>query len=134
MVAEIEVVGVNLGVSPIGLASELNTFFALNNPCSLIDVQYIRRREGTKPLAEIEVTIDAGTGNYQAQVFYTDSLQTADQKTNAWFALNPTFRPFRVLDISQELRRSLLQDAMVIIGSADYSMDLGQGSRRPLLV
>lgn len=134
MVAEIEVVSVGLGTSPLGLAGQLNTFFGLNNPCSLIAVEYLRRRESTKPLAEIEITIDAGTGNYQAQVFYTDDTMTADQKTNAWFALNPAFRPFRILDISQELRRSLLQDAVVIIGSTDYSMDLGQGSRRLLLV
>jgi hypothetical protein len=113
-----------LNAAPSELIQDLNVFLALNNPMSLLSVWY-RGKGKTKLPMQIDVTWeDLAGATYIALLFQGDGTASADQKAQAYFVADPTFQAAWVLDLSNPYQRSLVRDAVAIVGVPDQSIDL----------
>jgi hypothetical protein len=113
----------DLDAGPSQLVQDLNLFLAANNPLTIETIWHNSRGKLTD-LHRLEIVWEEEGANYLALLFVADGGTSATEQANAFFLANPTFRCPWVLDVSNSQRRNLLQDALLILGIADWSLDL----------
>ena len=124
-----------LNVTPAGIGIALNNFFLSAGNISITGIRLFRRPSTAQGQVSISIAYrDPGSSSYFAIVFVGDENQSADQKANTFFDTIVTRRGWYVLDVSPELRRSMLQDAMCIIINTEIEAECGVNNNRPRLV
>lgn len=116
-------ISAGLSASLAGTVTAIQTFLTANNPMSIVDVEAKYRTSMGNNL-DILLTWRQGGANYSVQGFRKDEVSDATTKANAWFVANPNFRLMHLLDVSNPYRRRSYRDELIVLGIADYSIDL----------
>jgi len=77
---------------------------------------------------------DPGPAQVRAAYFSSLAGTPVDTQVDAFFAANPTYRAIFVRDVSQEIRRKLDHDAVMVIYIESLIPNCGQDRSRPVIV
>ena len=99
------------------------------------DVFVTRRLDyQTVRFATTLVITDPGPAQVRAAYFSTLAGSSVDTQVDAFFAANPTYRILFVRDVSQEIRRRLDRDAVMVFYIEGLIPNCGQDRSRPVIV
>jgi len=113
----------------------VNNALAAASPMGLQDVFLTRRLDLSNPRFNCTLSLASpGPVSMRAVYFTTLSGTPVDVQVAAFFAANPSYRILFTRDVSQEVRRSLDHDAVMVIYATTLLPNAGQDRSRPVIV
>lgn len=129
------VINQNLNESTADYVARVNTELLSAGPLGIQDVFLTRRLDyNTVRYALTLVVADPGPATFQAAFFERTPTQDVDAQADAFFAANPSYRAVFVRDVSQEIRRRLDRDAVMILYIDGVMPNCGSDRSRPVVV
>jgi hypothetical protein len=129
------VINQELNESTADYVAKIDATLVFWGPLGIQDVFLTRRLDyNTVRYACTIVIAEPGPAVFRAAYFERTITQTVEAQVDAFFAANPTYRAVFVRDVSQEVRRRLDRDSVMILYIASLVPNCGQDRSRPVIV
>lgn len=130
-----QVINQELNESTPDYVARIDAAFVAAGALGLQDVFITRRLDyNTVRFATTLALTDPGPAAVRVSYFTRTSAATVDAQIATFFAANPTYRVIFVRDVSQEIRRRLDHDAVMVFYITSLIPNCGQDRSRPVIV